>query len=288
MSDVLLKIFVFRQHGFADDVVEVYAIGWWEIACRFAFVQPRQLQRFLVIFIVQIGGGIDTGDFAAGATIHFVDGQIAPVNERRIFALFQRVRIVTINQNSWSNPDGFLADIGILWMRRHLQFLGLGNATDIDDNRIVESQRCVSWGNGIDYLLIECPDFVPFHEHNRFAAALRDDELFQAFDSHAPTQDTTNGREPRIVPAIHQFILDEPSEFAFRQHCVGHVQPTVLPDVWPAQIQCFDEPIELGVAIVVLHCAQRVRHAFDGIDNWTSEIVCWVNSVASGRKEINE
>lgn len=74
-------------------------------------------------------------------------------------------------------------------------------------------------------------------------------------------------------------LVNEPSELTLGQHCVGHVEPRVLPDVEFAQAQRVDEPVELVVSVVVLHSTQAVGHTLYTVHNRAGKVVCGIHSV---------
>lgn len=79
-------------------------------------------------------------------------------------------------------------------------------------------------GDRIDDLFVEGPDLVPLHEDDGLGATLRDDELLQTLDRHAASQDTAHRREARVIPAVHQALVNEPGELSLGQNRVSHVQ----------------------------------------------------------------
>lgn len=96
VPDVLLKILVLPEQRLADNVVEVDTPGRRELG-MFRFRQPRQLQRLLVVLVVQVRFRLHRTYFAAGLPVDFGDEQVAPVDEGGVLAFFQAVGVGPID-----------------------------------------------------------------------------------------------------------------------------------------------------------------------------------------------
>ena len=165
-------------------------------------------------------------------------------------------------------------------------FLG---ACYVDQGQVLLGQAKVARGNWVNDLLVEGPDFVPFHGDDGAGGALGEDELLEALDGHAATDDTANSGHTGIVPPVDEALFNKVGQLSLRENSVLKVQTGIGPNVWFPQTELVNEPIVLVIAIHVLGGSKGVSDTFDRIDNWTGEIVSRIDIVlgAMARMRLN-
>lgn len=150
------------------------------------------------------------------------------------------------------------------------------------------------WCNGIDNLLVQCPQRIPLVRDNRLRRSLRQHKLTEGLDSETAAADayttlsireheithrarTPDGGEPRVIPTANQTLVNEPMQLALREQCVDEVETAEVPDGDGPDVQRFNKPVVLRVTIAVLVCPQSMRYAFEGVDDRAREVVSGVN-----------
>lgn len=83
-------------------------------------------------------------------------------------------------------------------------------------------------------------------------------------------------------PSIHVSLVDEPGELPLGEHSVVEVEPGVLPDVGPPEVQGVDHPVELLIAVVVLCGPQGVGHPLHAVYDGAGKVVRWVHPEGKG------
>lgn len=109
--------------------------------------------------------------------------------------------------------------------------------------------------------------------HNSLTRPLRQHELLQRLNRHTSPSDTTDGREPRVVPSTYVALVDEPVQLAFREQGVDEVETAEVPDVYGSDAESGDHPVILWIAVAVFVRTECMGDTFDGVDNGTGEIV---------------
>jgi hypothetical protein len=85
--------------------------------------------------------------------------------------------------------------------------------------------------NGVNDLLVESPDDCPVHVNDVLGGTLTNNELFQSFDGHSSSTNTSHGGEARIIPACNKTLIHEPSQLALAENCLDEVQPGEVPNL---------------------------------------------------------
>lgn len=94
---------------------------------------------------------------------------------------------------------GFLPYIPHLWMFLYLLHMLL-NSWHIDDDDALLIESSEAWHKGINDLLIDGPDFVPFHHVDWARWALSNDKLLQSGDCHTTAKHASHRRQTGVVP----------------------------------------------------------------------------------------
>ena len=98
------------------------------------------------------------------------------------------------------------------WLRPGFNFFGaiLNDKFDscaLDDGGVPGS-------DGVDDVLVDCPEFVPLHEIGVLGGTLLKHEDLECFYSETTAHDALHGGEAGIHPGICNAFLDEPLEGA--------------------------------------------------------------------------
>mmetsp|Transcript_3780 Transcript_3780/g.10537 ORF Transcript_3780/g.10537 Transcript_3780/m.10537 type:complete len:363 (-) Transcript_3780:291-1379(-) len=163
---------------------------------------------------------------------------------------------------------------------------GVRWAVEPQQHRIVLADGGVPRHDGVDLLLVDRPDLVPLHEVRGLRHALRHDELKQALDGHAAPQHALHGREPRVVPALHVTVVDEPGQLALGQDGVGELRLGELHELHLARLRGLQHPSVHLVAVLVLDGAERMGHSLDGVHARAGEVVGRVGLVGGARSMV--
>ena len=85
--------------------------------------------------------------------------------------------------------------------------------------------------NWVNIFLVCRPDEGPVKVCNILARALSENELPQGRDGHASSSDTTDCREPRVIPAPDNALVNKLSKLALGQKGSDEVHTSKVPDL---------------------------------------------------------
>jgi len=253
--------------------------------CRGGFflihAEPGEFEGFLEVFVFSVVGGVNGGDFPS-LLVDLLDHEVAPVDEGGVLALLQRLCIHSVNDDFWPGPNSLLSNIRVFGVARGLsrrQFCS-GNP----DWHIVHFvHSCVPWNDGVDNFLVQSPDLVPLHEHDRPAAALRDDELLESLHGETSPENSPHGGKTWIVPTVNNSFIHQPGQLTFRHHRICEIESGVGPDVRLTNAECVNEPVELVVPVHVLRGPEGVGDSLHAVHDGAGEVVGGVHLVLEAR-----
>mmetsp|Transcript_12480 Transcript_12480/g.19705 ORF Transcript_12480/g.19705 Transcript_12480/m.19705 type:complete len:316 (+) Transcript_12480:858-1805(+) len=178
----------------------------------------------------------------------------APSQQNNLLPYDNALRINLFKQNILSDANDTISQSWVLGMVGRSQIgivLDTGSIRYRQRHVFLVVNRHESFRSLVDLLFIFGPELIPLHIHDTTRRALRVDEGPQGLNVDTPTNDTSHGREARVVPPGHQSLLDEPSQFAFRQDRVHKVDTRKGVDANASQLERLQNPLVLFVTIVV-------------------------------------
>eukprot|EP00123_Amoebidium_parasiticum_P015371 comp22933_c0_seq1/m.36331 comp22933_c0_seq1/g.36331 ORF comp22933_c0_seq1/g.36331 comp22933_c0_seq1/m.36331 type:complete len:322 (+) comp22933_c0_seq1:2467-3432(+) len=206
--------------------------------------------------------------------------RIAPVHQRHLLVVLQCLSIIPLNHNLAAKPEGSAAQLRVLLVQRYALAVGCGWATGQRHRHgFALVERSEPLGNGVDDLLVDGPDLIPFHQVVASATALRQNKLLQTLNGQTMAQDTSDSREAWVIPPLDRSILHKPRQLSLAHERVCHVQTAVVIHNRTADFQGGTQPLILFLSVAVFVCAQGVGHTLHAIDDWAGEIVRGVELV---------
>lgn len=260
-----------------DEVVEVDELDGDELL---VLGQPGDLLGGLLDVALQVELELEAGDgleAVLGERVDRVrdlaDDGVAPVHQGDLLVLGEGLSIGLLHNDVLAEDDLLVAEVvfGVLGLVLGDDSLACTNDGYRDLSVVVDGD--VAGGGRLDVLLVGGPERVPVEVDNVLGRTLLQDELLEGRDDGTAAADTTHGGHARVVPAPDVASVNDLGELTLGQDCADKVQTSEAPVVNLAELELLDEPLVLGIAIVVLGGTQSVCDALDRVDDGAAEVV---------------
>ena len=109
---IVLEVIFLVKDGFGDDVVIVDKDSWSLGRLILVITEPGHLQSLLEVSISSVVLSLDTLHLAI-LLVDLLDHEVAPVDESGVLALFQRLGVGTVNQDS-ARPSKKIIHINVI------------------------------------------------------------------------------------------------------------------------------------------------------------------------------
>lgn len=203
---------------------------------------------------LEAGHGFETGGI--GERVYGVrdlayDG-VAPVHEGDFLILGEGGGVGLFEEDVGAVDDLLLPEIELRVLVLLLDVDALARADDGDGNLRGGVDGRVASGDGVDVLLVGGPEGGPVLKDDVLGRPLLEDEFAEGGDGDAATADATYSGHARVVPAVDETGIYDAGELALGHKRLDEGQAREAPVIDMAEVKGLQEPLILGVTIVVL------------------------------------
>jgi len=239
---------------------------------------PSDLLGALEVLVLFVDVSVKNKVFSVGFLLG--DGGIAPLHESHLLAFSEILGVVSLDDEVLAVDDDLGSDGLILGMQ--VSGAAFARARSVVNNELasgVFADSGVSGNDRVDEGFVSGPDLVPLHEVGVLGRSLLQHEVLQSFDGHTSAQDTLQGGETGVAPALNEALVDEPLELTLGKHSGDEVKLGEIENDILSHAEVVLNPLIESVAIAVFQGTEGVGHTFERIDDGASEIVSGVSLV---------